>query len=94
MADNQLQSLSGLECLTELQYVDFSINEITIITSDDFKNNKKILDLNLSGNPIESFEGLRHLVMVESINLSSNENIKDMSLFPEIANLSKLTAEY
>ena len=91
--NNQIVSLCGIEFLTELQYVDFSWNNITEINSDDFKNNKKILELSLSENPIRKFSGLRNLIWIEYLDISNNIYVTNIACIPEISSLSKITAE-
>ena len=92
--NNLLLSLNGIEYLTELLYADFSWNNITEISNEDFKNNKKILELNVSENPIKIFSGLKNLIWIEYLDVSYNEKIAEINIFPEMPSLSKITAEY
>lgn len=58
LRNNMIDSLRGLEGLMELRYLNLSKNKITVIRDNDFKQCKNITELDISENPIRSFEGL------------------------------------
>lgn len=41
-----------------------------------------------------NFEGLRYCSELDSLDISRNQNIVDLTLIPDLDNLSKLTAQY
>lgn len=94
MRNNLIDSLRGLDGCHELLYVDFSLNRITEVGEYDLSNCKKIIELDLSDNPVTSFTGLKYLTELDLLNISRNENIRDLGLLPNLPSLSKLSAEY
>lgn len=94
MRNNLIDSLRGLDGCHELLYVDFSLNRISEVGEYDLSNCKKIIELDLSDNPVTSFTGLKYLTELDLLNISRNENIRDLGLIPNLPALSKLSAEY
>ena len=82
--------MQGIESLLELENADFSINKIRSIDAADFRNNKKILELNLSYNPLKCFNGLKNLEMLETLTISNNKYLTDLSALPPLEILNRL----
>jgi len=87
LSGHDIKNLNGIEELSKLNYINLSNNKITII--DELKFLQNIKEVNLSNNLIRripSFEDVfKHLINLESLNLSSNKIIEpqiELSRFP------------
>ena len=94
ICDNLLKTVQGIESCMELEYADFNTNKISNISNSDFSNNKKMLELNLSYNPIESFAGLRNLDLLETLIISNNNLVTSIKSIPHLPSLERLSADY
>ncbi len=65
----KITSLKGIEYFPNLETLDASSNEITLV---DLSQNRKLIDLNLSGNPIPALD-LRGNLALESLNISDTK---------------------
>ncbi|KAG5334614.1 ALS protein, partial [Acromyrmex charruanus] len=90
-SQHEFQTLS-MACLKDLHYLSISKNKINTIESDAFKDNNKLLFLNLSSNYIyelhpKTFANLQNL---KTLDLSGNlfENV------PQISNETKISTLY
>ena len=90
-SNKSINSLGGIQRLSALQFVDLSLNQITVLKPIAQLN--KLQKLNLAGNALVNIEPIANLTTLTQLNLgvaslsSAKNNIRDITA---LANLSSL----
>lgn len=84
LTNKEIEDLSGIERLSNLEELNISFNKI--VTIKHFKQLKKLRKLNISNNLIKSINPIKELLFIEELDISNNQ-IEDISV---LTNLSKL----
>jgi len=84
ISDNpSLKTLDGLESLISLVYL--GIAKCSISSLKQLRNCTELLDLECSGNHIESFDGLQNCLKLDQIDASNNYKLRSIKGLPNVA---------